>query len=86
MTQFITNIYIYSDKYYTKVLASYRIEVQSLACVYVQTEAGVDNPLNLILNSYKPQAQKVELHSSNTELVRVGNKENIYYLLPRATE
>lgn len=27
MTNFATNIYIYSDKYYTKVLASYRVEV-----------------------------------------------------------
>ena len=79
----MTNIYIYSDKYYTKVMASFRVEVQSLSCVYVQTEAGVENPLNLMMPSSKPHAQRVELHSSNTDLVRVGKKENQYNLLPK---
>ena len=62
------------------------MEVQSLSCVYVQTEAGVDNPLNLLMNSNQPTAQRVELHSSNSDLVRIGNPKNQYNLLPRPSD
>jgi hypothetical protein len=49
---FVSNVYVYSDKFHTELLATCRVEVTPLQCMYVKTNAGIDNPLTLSLPAF----------------------------------
>ena len=65
---YVTNIYVYSDPFHTELLATCRVEVTPLQCMYVKTHTGIDNPLTLTMPAFAPQ--KVSIHSDRPEILK----------------
>lgn len=55
-------MFIWSGKYRSDLLATIKVEVTPLACMYSQTKAGVQNTLSL--NLPVQNARTIEIHSS----------------------
>jgi hypothetical protein len=56
-------VFIYADVFMSKLLATVRVEVTPLNCMYSQTRAGVQNKMNLAFPT--GDCKQVEIHSSN---------------------
>jgi hypothetical protein len=56
-------VFVYADVFMSKLLASVRVEVTPLNCMYSQTRAGVQNKMNLAFPT--GDCKQVEIHSSN---------------------
>lgn len=65
----MTNIYVYSDDFHTDLLATCRVEVTPLQCMYVKTNAGIDNPLTLTLPAFS--AKTVSIFADRPDLLKI---------------
>lgn len=73
-------VYVWSGAYRSNLLATVKVEVTPLACIYTQTRAGVQNAMTL--NLPVQNARQIEIHSSKPKNVylperSVMNKFNV---------
>ena len=58
-------VFIYGDVFMSKLLATIRVEVTPLSCMYSQTRAGVQNQMTLAFPT--GDCKSVEIYSSNSK-------------------
>ena len=80
---FVSNVYVYSDRYHTELLATCRVEVTPLSCMYVKTNAGIDNPLTLSLPAFS--AQTVSIYSDQPDMVKIPEDNKFQVSSPHIT-
>ena len=73
-------VYIYSDQLMTELLASCKVEVQSLTCILSQNAAGVVNTIGLPFKA--GSSREVEVYTSDPKHVFlpknvIGNKVSV---------
>ena len=61
------NIFVFGDKFYSKLISCIRVEVHSLVCIYTRTRVGVRATQSLPLDCEK--ARNVQCYSSNPGIV-----------------
>lgn len=77
-------VFLFKDRYQSRLLATVRVEVQALSCLYRQLKAGTQNTIALSFPA--ENAQQVKVYSSDPRSVYLPrkNSENLQNVLPNA--
>lgn len=78
-------MFVYDNEFKSNAIATCKVEVTPLTCMYTQTQAGVQNSLTLTLPV--TDSKKIELFSSSPKNVYLPkrNIENKIHVIPGTT-